>query len=321
MEVIAQMLNNRGVRTSYGGQWIGQTVQRLLTNRVYLGEARGQAGVQPAGDAHEPLTTQELFDHGAQRRGRGNTAHRANSSSLLAGLLRCAGCRYVMTKSGVRADVGHWGRYRCRGQHTVGQCPAPTAVHPHVIEAFVVDQFLDAISDDSPLLEVAAMNVSVEPLRNALDSAEAELVAWRDDQQLLAIGRDIYVDGLQTRARRRDQAHRHLQEALTGLDVADAFEHAVTLRDEFPALPVIEQRTLLASTIDVVFLRRMARNTPIADRTLILWRGTGPVDLPKPAKPNPITSFAFPTDSDITTRMTPPPDLSIRRRESTPRVS
>lgn len=315
MQTIAEMLNDRGVRTSYDGGWIGQTVAVMLQNRVYLGEARGQGGVIAAAGAHEALTDPATFTAAGVRRDPGVR----NATTLLAGILRCAGCRYVMTRTsnpGNRAAT----RYRCRGKHTVGQCAHPTAVHPHVIEEYVIEQFLAALDDDSPVLEAAARTITVEPLRNAADAAERELVAWRDDQAIVDLGRNLYLEGLQTRAQRRDAAHDALQDALGDLQSADAFEHAVSLRNEFPLLPVEEQRALLASTIDVVFLRR-GRSIPISDRALILWRGQGPNDLPRRAKPQPLRSFAFPSDRDVTIGMPPTADVAVRRSKRTPRLS
>jgi site-specific DNA recombinase len=311
--VIADMLNDRGVRTSYGGRWIGQTVDRMLRNRVYLGEARGQGGVAPLAGAHEALVTEAVFAGAPQPRAIGPR----RAESLLAGILRCAGCRYSMTKSGQRG-IAHQGRYRCRVEHTAGRCPAPTAVHPHVIEGWVIEQFLDVLADDSPMIEVAALNVTVEPLRRSVEHAEAELAAWRDDTGLVDLGRDVYIDGLQARMQRRDMAHENLQEALADIDSAAAFEHAIALRDEFPHLPTQEQRLLLTSTIDVVFLRR--GRIHISNRALILWRGQGPTDLPRRAKPSPIRSFGFPTNTHVAARMPPPADLPVGRSERPARL-
>lgn len=315
--VIAAMLNDRGVRTSYGGRWIGQTVGRMLRNRVYLGEARGQGGVAPLAGAHQALVTETEFARAIPIR----TVGPRRAESLLAGILRCAGCRYTMTKGGARqdGDINYPGRYACRVEHTVGRCPAPTASRPHVIEGFVVEQFLAMLADDSPLGEVAALNITIEPLRAAFDRADLELAAWRDDAGLVDLGRDVYIDGLQARIQRRDTAHKTLQDALADIDSAAAFEQAIALRDDFEHLPLQEQRLLLTSTIDVVFLRR--GRIPISQRAVVLFRGQGPDDLPRRAKPSPIRSFAFPDNGHAAAGMPAPENLAVRRSKSTTRLS
>lgn len=292
---VARLLNDAGVETSYGGRWTAETARRLLTNRVYLGEARGSGDIAAA-DAHEPLVTAETFAAAAAQT---RAAQPVRGHALLSGILRCAGCRYTMSRAASN------GRYRCKTEHSVGRCPSPAAVVDRIVEEHVVAEFLAHLADGGPRAHIAPAGVFLEPLRLAADTADQELAAWRDDTEILALGRDLYLDGLQARSRRRDEAHRALQDVIADISPADdVLAHAVGLADAWPTLDVLEQRELLAAAIDVVFLRR-GRNIPITDRTVILWRGQGPTDLPRRAKPSPIRGFVGPDDGHVAARMPP----------------
>ncbi len=125
---IACTLNDRGHRTTTGGNWSAHQVLRVLTNRVYLGELtfRGitATGCQPA-----------IIDDGtfadAQRilaaRGENYSKRAANGSDyLLTGLMRCPSCGKAMigTRAHGRSRVYRY--YTCftRLRYDTARCPA-----------------------------------------------------------------------------------------------------------------------------------------------------------------------------------------------------
>lgn len=309
---IAEELNEAGVRTSYGGVWIGQTVRAILKNRVYLGEARGQAGAVLEG-AHPAIVDEPTFL--AATTSRDVTIR--TSSSLLSGLLRCAGCRYAMSR-GFNKNQPSSERYRCRVEYTTGRCPHPTAVHPHVIEDYVVEQLFEG---GTPVMHLTSEQPDFDAARAALARAETEMESFRDAESAITdLGTSVYLDGLEARVEARDAAHQAFTDLFQASQAADAINEVVKLRDEWIRLDVTDQQELLASAIDVIFLRR-GRGIPISDRALILWRGQGPTDLPRRAKPQPLRGFAFPGDGHVAIGEPPPADLAVRRSKRTPRLS
>ena len=104
---IANTLNERGHRTTSGGQWSAHQVLRVLSNRIYLGELTFR-GITCAG-CHPPIIEQTTFDE-AQRllsaRGEDHAAKRAASGSdyLLTGLMRCPACGSDMLGTRTRQD-------------------------------------------------------------------------------------------------------------------------------------------------------------------------------------------------------------------------
>ncbi len=91
---IANLLNDRGHRTTTGGRWSAHQVLRVLSNRIYLGELTFR-GITCAG-CHPPVVEQTTFDE-AQRilaaRGEDHAKRAASGSDyILTGLIRCPAC-------------------------------------------------------------------------------------------------------------------------------------------------------------------------------------------------------------------------------------
>lgn len=280
---LARLLTDGPVTTSYGNtHWTTTTVRRLLRNRAYLGEARGSNGLVRR-DAHPPLVTPGVFERANQLRRLPVTDRRAKS--LLAGLLRCAGCRYVMTFNG--------SSYKCKRHHAAGSCPEPAQVREALIDALVIREFFAALGGERLVADVGGGG-QVERLQAKLVAAEAELTAWRDDQAILELDRGVYRDGLAARVQRRDRARVELERLLDR--AAPELPSLVELRERWPTLDTDARRHLLASAIDCVFLRRGRTGLPA--RVHVCWHGEGPVDLPRRAKLTPLRGFEFPAGRD-----------------------
>ena len=96
---IAEQLNTQGVRTKHGKPFSGQTINAMLSNRLYLGETFFRDVITPS--AHEPLVDPGTFEE-CQRilsaRGEpGSSRAASNSGYCLTGLITCreCGCKYV----------------------------------------------------------------------------------------------------------------------------------------------------------------------------------------------------------------------------------
>lgn len=273
---LARYLRENGVETPYGvTNWQQRSVTHLISNRAYLGEARSGEFTNPG--AHPPLVDADLF--AAAQQAKGERPVNGMGGALLSGIVRCAGCSYVLKPDTMKGRDGSKLRlYRCRGERAGGKCPAPASVLGRVIEPHVEATFLEGVG--GLRAEAAAATDELVDAEKARDRAERELAKWLERESLADLG-DIYEAGLRERVRQRDEAADALDDVRARAGLADLPDAAV-LEDEWPSLGLIERRQLLASGLDAVFIRR--GRDAIAERSRVLWRGEGPADLPGPGK-------------------------------------
>jgi site-specific DNA recombinase len=246
-------------------QWLPSVLPRMVKNRAYVGEA--YHGNHRKIDAHPPLVTIDIFE--AAQTVRAPISERADAP-LLRGLIRCAGCRYVM-----KGDYG--GRrtpvYRCQGRHGVGRCPSPAIVSRHIVDAHVEARFLARYGDIK--LFGSEASDAIETTRARVAKLERTLDEFASDDRLRdAFGHERFVSAVERKSTELADAENDLREArqaALGIVAPD--------QDIWDELPATERRRVLAEGIDCVFLRRTGQ-APIADRSLILWRGEAPDDLP-----------------------------------------
>jgi len=287
---LAGKLAEAGVATPYGSEhWTPRSISHILANRVYLGEARSGEHVLPG--AHEPLVDEATW-LAAQRPGEKATG--TLGGALLSGLVRCAGCRYVLKADSMRARDGEKLRlYRCRGESASGRCPSPASVLGRVIEPWVIERFFEGLGD--VLAEAVAASESHRQLETDLDSARRELATYRDSAAAEILGRDSFEAGLRARAGHVGRLERLLAEARDAAGVTD-LPDAISLRETWEELEVAERRHLLSLGIDAVFLRSIGQgSSPITERALICWRGEAPEDLPGPGRRVGLRSFDWPS--------------------------
>jgi site-specific DNA recombinase len=251
------------------------TVRSIIANRVYLGEASGGGGLsKPA--AHPPLVSRAQW--GAANRVRGVAPSRSGrASGLLSGLLRCSGCRYAMKPSmstgGGRSRLS----YRCkasRSETAGGRCPAPASIEASVVEPLVLERFMAQVAgyravagDDSPQRREA---------ETVLRNAEAELDAALDRRLAEALGGDDAPPYLAA-VRQRREAVEHAREALATLSQRASLPD-VDFVALWPDLSLYDQRKLLASVFDCVFVRRTPGRgkVAVADRVFVCELGDAP---------------------------------------------
>ena len=289
---IASWLNQSAPRDG-AMLWNGGKVQRLCEKRVYRGEASRYVEQDVDGrgpivnpNAHPGLVTEQEWQAAQMdpRIARGGSTDKP--PPLLSGLIRCAGCRYAMSRGTSHGSP----IYRCRRDHASGRCPEPAMILMETIEAYV---------EQTVLAEIDGM-AKIVPDSSERDRAMAELENARAD-----------LDGFKgdRPARRKLGAEWHdwldtylgaVREAESALDLIDQQLGVVReglTRDHYLSLPVDDRREVLAGFFDCVFVRKSqgrgvnVDSTP--DRTRILWRGQGPADLPRRRVANVIRSFAF----------------------------
>jgi site-specific DNA recombinase len=262
--------------------WTHSTVIQVVRNRAYLGEASHGKHVQTG--AHPALVSAELWEAANAVRGRA-PGRGSGDGTLLAGLVRCAGCRRVMspgvTQGGGRSEPLL--TYRCRRNHGAGRCQASSAIKRETIEGYVENAFLERYSDVS--VEGVTDNGDLEAAQLEVQEAEADLEAFRDNERvrvaLAAVGDSSFEDGITARVDRVIAA-RELLAAARASAVGFAVPSAVT----YAALTVPERRSLLRAGVGAVFVRRSTVRggrggaPDPAERVMICWAGDEPDDLP-----------------------------------------
>src|SRR5215211_4538587 len=195
---LAHFLDDSAVRGPYSNAtWTPSAVAKMIRNRVYLGEAR--SGEYVNADAHEPLVTRAEWES-AQGNGRSVASPRNGDGLLLAGLVRCSGCRYTMKADHMRdRDGSRLGIYRCRGRHAAGKCPAPASVMARLLDPYAEAIFLAALGPDGPLAEATEATDAIQIAIQAVDDAERELSEYVAATAVSVVGVDVFRSGLELR--------------------------------------------------------------------------------------------------------------------------
>jgi DNA invertase Pin-like site-specific DNA recombinase len=257
-----------------GGRWTTSNVERIIKNRVYVGEAyRGEA-VNP--DAHDAIVS--LAEWQAANLAPVRAAHRGKKPNLLGGIARCAGCRYVLAP-----QVYGWGRqtptlaYRCRAVHSAGACPEPANIPRDALDRYVQTVWREQIAHQA--LSIKQDSQVLHAAITALQAAEEELTAFASDLTARRVLGGGYHAALEARAAAVDQARAELQSASALAPNTDAIEG-------YDGLSIEDRKRILSSSIDAVIVKRGHARAPIEERITILWRGEGPDDLPRRGRDN-----------------------------------
>jgi DNA invertase Pin-like site-specific DNA recombinase len=270
---LARWLGGEGARTSAGrALWSLRGVKDIIRNRVYLGIAYAGATENP--DAHPALVDYETW-RAAQRTGQ-QTIPRSEHPSPLSGLMRCAGCRYVMrAERRVRAGDEVW-IFSCRSTQGANawHCRNPARVvmtdaHQEAIaETFLqrLPAFVARSRQTTPRLEEAAQ---------AADDARSAFISWRDNIRLQTrLGMDAYVDGLEQRQQALSIALAELAREEGKADARALPTDLADLRTQWPSLTSPEQRTLMRAAIVCVLVRAGKATESLDERLRIVWRGS-----------------------------------------------
>jgi DNA invertase Pin-like site-specific DNA recombinase len=270
---LARWMSDRAPRAG-GAPWQPSEVRRWLSNRVYLGQV--SYGDLVNVDAHEPLTDPETWERCQRAPG---VQRRAHSRFLLAGLVRCASCRYSMP------GLTHGGNgatpvYRCNRSRLNGGCEAPS-----VVTAARLDEHMRALAIDRLRgleLQAAAEGVDLVAVDEDYEEAEAELRAFVADlnarrrlgevawQEMLT----VRADDRDAKRERRSQAYARTQLVAVARDVEELDHDAL--------------RDLLLGMVRAVFVRRRPRGADVGDRVLVVWSDDPrAIELPGPHRPGP----------------------------------
>lgn len=186
---IAGELDAAGVRQRNGRRINQHMLRRLVTHRVYVGEAVHGDHVKPS--AHPALVDEASWSAANRVRPavRSDPAAgvRVHEDSLLRGLLRCAGCRYVLKRLPM-PDVPP--RWRCRTllseRTATHDCTAPAALtgaQGVEVERLVVERFMalatGVVVERGAEVDVAALEREAQEAEALLDELSALRVRHR----------------------------------------------------------------------------------------------------------------------------------------------
>jgi site-specific DNA recombinase len=286
---LARLLEKQGVRGPYRNRhWTVAAVSKLLRNPVYLGEAR--SGRYRKENAHVALVERETWE--AAQSSKPTTRAQPREGALLAGVLRCAGCRYLIKPDTMRDRDGSQIRmYRCRGDHAAGRCPAPTSVLGRVIEPYVEEQFLAALEPGGVLVHGEQADTDRDEIRTRVQAARRELEVYIEVTPA-SLDPDAYRAGVE----KRQEAIDHAEAEAAALGPDEGLRELIgdqDVRTVWGSLDVGERREWLARGLDAIMIRR---GRELEDRVLPLWRGTAPDDLPRRGRRLPLASFRWPDE-------------------------
>jgi site-specific DNA recombinase len=279
------------------GVWIASSVRSIVRSRTYLGEARSGDITNPT--AHPPLVPRALWE--AAQENRPSSNRRGESEpALLAGLVRCAACRYVAPRSAHRHS-GNPG-YKCHGTHATGRCPQPSRISEPLLDSYVERIFLEEIARSPVEADGVTSTTTLDAAVVRLEQAEAELAVYRDSTVLTAIGKPAFVAGLQKRAADVEAARVEVAREQSTRESSVGKIGRRGLLAAWPTLSPGERREYLAAAIDAVFIRRgdprsRGDRVDVAPRVHIAWRGEAPLaTLPGRGRRLPTGPFVFPDE-------------------------
>jgi site-specific DNA recombinase len=226
-----------------GGPFDVHSLRRMLTNHAYIGKVNFRGSVYDG--EHDPILDQKSWDRVQDLLKNGRKGPRRPSSrttSLLAGILRCAPCDAAMSPTFSQKGRVRYRYYVCTKAHLRGWGTCPTrSVSAKKIEAFVVEK-IRGIGQDPDMVAQ-----TLEEARKQLATRKVELAA-----EAKRIRSDL------------EKAHADLRGSLKAVPTggrsrkhqeADGREEAIRALEERLAAVEEESTTLEGQRIDPVDLR------------------------------------------------------------------
>lgn len=261
---LCRFLETEGVLTAHDNPgWNTTSLYRVLSNRVYIGELRGQGLVRV--DVHPPLIDAATWE--AAQRPRQLFRTLEPIPVLLRGMLRCASCSMLMGV--LNKQPAPRAFYQCRRRFAGGRCCGPAGVTAAHIDAYVTKAFFTLLGRrrQPPHARLSA-------LEDRAAQASRALASYRDNDTVRRmLGDDAFVAGVATRLARVRDAQLMLAGARDCLDTHELPSAAET-RAQWPTLELLEQRVLIAQVIDCVFVARGQGCLP--ERVTVCPIGTAP---------------------------------------------
>lgn len=258
--------------------WTSRNIATMVQNRAYLGEAFH--GAHRKTNAHEAIVTLAEWEAANAVKGGPGAIH--ERSALLAGLIRCAGCRYAMRRTTVKNRHGERVPvYSCQRRHTGGVCPAPAQVMARLVEEVVTDRVLMYLGHAS--WEVSgAEDHGAEEAERHLAVAEGQLAAFLADDELReVVGREAFLAEARKRQHAVDAARAHAEAVRSRQGLQDRRRYV--LMEEWAKWEAAPDEGLCADTLrrvlETVYVRK--GRVPVDQRVLLRWEGEDRYERPR----------------------------------------
>ena len=157
MTDLRDWLKAHNIKNSMGGEMSYNTIQRMLSNRRYIGELRLRDVVQP--NAIPALVSEDLFNKVQEKLAKNKKAsarHKAEESYLLTTKLYCGKCGALMFEE---SGVSHTGKmytyYKCAAAKKKKTCDKK-AVRKQWLEDLVVNETMKLVEDDASMNAIIA---------------------------------------------------------------------------------------------------------------------------------------------------------------------
>ena len=266
-----------------GRAWTSRNVATMIQSPTYKGEAFH--GDHRNSDAHKAIVTIPEWD--AANSVSGGPGAVKQSSALLAGLIRCAGCRYAMRRTMITYTLASGEKrkvatYSCQRKHTGGDCPAPAHVMASTIEPIVIRHFAwwhfhSERAGASPDLD------AVREAERQLADAERRLADVMADDALREAAPEAHLADVKRRQAIVTEAREALEAARAQVQIDES--RPMLLADEWDALDTEARRELLRASLDAVYIRKgHAQRDDVEERVWLRWRGED--DLERPERGN-----------------------------------
>lgn len=185
---VTDYLNERGITSGRGAQWIPSAVARMIVNPVYTGQAR--SGDYVTEDAHPAIFTRE--EHAAlthNRQARATTGTSPSATAVLRGFAVCATCggNLIVRSRTVRKGVYGKPNYSCMKRRTHGTCEQGASVAVHLLDEIVDKALLNLMEEDAILFQELDAQEKLDEAQRALSSARFDLDTFLANTALLSI--------------------------------------------------------------------------------------------------------------------------------------
>jgi site-specific DNA recombinase len=265
-----------------GKRWTHQNVKRMVGSRVYAGKAF-RSGMGEV-DAQDPIVTLAEWEAANSVSGGRARTNGAGPQPLLAGIIRCAHCRYAMrlgyvTSKRKDGTVTKTATYQCSGKHTAGRCPSPAHIRADDIEHLAEYRYLTYHGESARALarpdldRVAELEGQVEDLRERYDS-------WNDDDEMRQRDRPGWERGRERRLSKMRVVEGELVEARKELNAVKL--RPITQLDEWDGLDVEDKHSRLKRAIDSIYVARGRESAH--ERTWFRWAGEDALERPERGK-------------------------------------
>jgi DNA invertase Pin-like site-specific DNA recombinase len=259
---LVEFLNESRIETESGVPFTASSVYKIVKNPAYCGTAH--SGSHSKTGAHEPIIDAATWQR-CQFPGRKSPEW---VESLVAGMVRCAGCGLAMTSIRSQGSNAAANIYRCYGHRA--KCDAPAIAGTDELDP-LVEEFLFRHSQRGrpPGGEKKQQKCEV-----AVAQAEADLVAYRDNPSLQrTLGPESFEAGL---AKRRSVVERRLLElARVKHGRRGPKVDLEALESEWPSLSWQARRKFARELLDCVIVKRGPE--PLIERAWIFRRDRGPI--------------------------------------------